>query len=181
MAGWRLPRWSRIFLVGLGLVVSASLMLLWWALGTWLPKESWLATSKAHTAQAAAPKDTISILTYNIAHGQGIKENPTDWRDEAFTRKKLAEVAAVVKKTDADIVFLQEVDLDSDRTHHINEAFYLVSEAAYPYFACALMWDKNYVPFPVLPIEHQLGQVRAANCILSRYPLKEHARLILQP
>lgn len=166
---WLLAAVSVLALLGL---------FLWWAIGTALPRESELAVSRHPEFQEAAPKTRISVASYNIAYGQGVKEIPTDWRDEAYTRKKLAEVGNVVKRLNADVLLLQEVDINSNRSHHINQAEYLVVQGKYPYSACAVVWEKNYVPFPFWPIEHHLGEVKTANCVLSKYPLSWHKRII---
>jgi endonuclease/exonuclease/phosphatase family metal-dependent hydrolase len=47
----------------------------------------------------AAPADTITVATYNIRHGRGMDE-----------RVDLARTAAAIRRLDADIVALQEVD-----------------------------------------------------------------------
>src|SRR3989338_5764619 len=66
---------SRILKVSLSIAGSFFLSLglfLFWAVGKNLPKESLLDIEIDHPT-LASPKDQITILTYNIAHGQGIK------------------------------------------------------------------------------------------------------------
>ncbi len=171
-------RYLRRALIALCAVMMLVILIVWWAVGPTLPKESTLGADELPHASPLPPKDAITITTYNIGHGQGIKADPTDWRDKKFTEKKMSELAAVLAKIGSDIVLLQEVDLDSNRTHHINEAQYLAENAGYPYYACALLWDKNYIPFPIWPLAHHLGSMKAANCTLSRYPLKNHLRIV---
>ena len=153
-------------------------LFLWWAVGKSLPKHSNLPVSHYPEFAIASEKGEIKIATYNIAYGQGIKLGHTDWRDKAYTEKKLEELSRVVQDLDADVLFLQEVDLDSNRSHFINEAEVLVRAGKFPYSACAIVWDETYVPFPFWPPEFHLGQVVTANCILSKYPMKNHERII---
>jgi endonuclease/exonuclease/phosphatase family metal-dependent hydrolase len=101
-----------------------------------------------------------------------------DWRDETYTRQKLSELANVIQRLDADILLLQEVDINSKRSHHINEAELLVKAGEYPYSACAIVWNKNYVPFPFWPPKFHIGDIKTANCILSKYPMFKHQRII---
>ncbi len=163
------------FIATFFLLMSAGI---WWAVGSFFPRYSRLKLEHVANAVPKTAGPTLRLVTYNIAHGQGFKNNASDWRDEALTRQKMSEVAATLKKIDADIVLLQEVDLNSNRTHRINEAEWLVNAIGYPYWACAPIWEKNYVPFPYWPLEHHIGEVKTANCILSKYVLSDHQRLI---
>lgn len=151
---------------------------MYWAIGTSLPQKSDLRVQRWPGTTIAPPKNTLSIMTYNIGHGQGIKELPTDWRGEEVTKMQLEDIAHVLNRVDADFVLLQEVDLNSHRSQNINQAEFLLRRTHYPYYACATVWDKNYIPFPFWPLEHQLGRVLAANCIFAKYPLKKHQNVI---
>ncbi len=151
---------------------------IWWSVGAFFPRYSQLKTEYIVNAVPKDASPTLRLVTYNIAHGQGFKDHASDWRDEALTRQKMSEVAAVLKKIDADVVLLQEVDLNSNRTHHINQVEWLVDAIGYHYWACAPIWEKNYVPFPYWPIEHHIGEVKTANCVLSKYLLSDHRRFI---
>jgi endonuclease/exonuclease/phosphatase family metal-dependent hydrolase len=163
-----------VFFLSLGLF-------LFWAVGKSLPKEAVLDVQKVQSSlQGDVGNRTITLLTYNIAHGQGIKKQPTDWRDKAYTEQKLAEITEAIKKLNPDLITTQEVDLDAHRTHHINEALWIAQGAHYPYLACAPVWDENYIPFPYWPIENHLGSIKSANCIFSRYPLSNHRRTLFE-
>lgn len=168
----------RIFgaiLLALVLILGA---FMYWAIGKSLPRKSSLPVHRWPTAQIAQPKTTVTIMTYNIGHGQGVKSLPTDWRGEEVTKMHLGVLAEVINRVDADFVLLQEVDLHSNRTQDINQAEFLLQRTHYPYYACAVVWDKNYLPFPFWPLEHHLGHVLAANCIFAKYPLKNHESII---
>lgn len=158
--------------------LSIFTILIWWAVGSTLPKHSFLSTHKAEIITVAPINNTITVATYNIAHGQGFKNHATDWRDESYTRTKMREVAKAIGFINADVVMLQEVDLNSNRTHHIDQIGWLVDSLKYSYWACAPIWEKNYVPFPFWPLKHHIGEVKTANCFLSKYPLSNHERVI---
>ncbi len=173
---------AKILKITLTLVGLFFLLLgLWifWAVGKGLPREASLDIQIGNPI-VITPQNQIKIMTYNIGHGQGVKNKPTDWRGEAYTRQKMAQVTQVIQHENPDILTMQEVDLDSDRTHHINEAAWIARGADYPYIACAVVWDENYIPYPYWPIEHQLGKTKSANCILSRYPLSNHRRTLFE-
>lgn len=160
-----------LVIVGLGVFV-------WWALGEKLPKFNKLEVIAEKDTLPAAPKEIIKIASYNIGHGQGVKKNSWDYRDKKATIGQLETVAAAINKMDADAIMLQEVDLKSNRTHGIDQLKFIKQRTAYGYQACALVWKKNHVPFPFFPLKHQIGMVRTANCILSKYPLSNHESLI---
>lgn len=164
---------SLVFLLFLGLAAF-----IYWALGTELPPFSQLPVEAMDLGQVVPPSDKLKIVSYNIGHGQGVKEQAWDYRDKATTEKQLTMVADAMKNMDADIFLLQEVDLDSKRTFHINQIEFIKQKTGHPFHACATVWEKNYVPFPYWPIAHHLGYVRAANCVLSRYPLDNHERIL---
>lgn len=160
------------------LLMTAAAIFAWWAVGTSLPKHSKLPVEQIAEANPVLPPAELKISSYNIGHGQGIKENPWDYRDKDITLRQLSLVADAIARIDADILLLQEVDLDSRRTFHMNQLEFIKRKAEYPYHACALLWEKNYVPFPYWPIGHHIGYVRAANCILSKFPLSNHERVV---
>ena len=172
---WSIFRYIISLLVVLFIGVG---IFLWWALGTNLPKRSNLPTEEAKAASLRpAPKDLV-VASYNIGHGQGIKDHAWDFRDKETTLRQLGLVADAMVSMNADIFLLQEVDLHSHRTFDIDQIAFLKEKTLHPYHACAVVWEKNYVPFPYWPVAHQLGFVRAANCVLSRFPLSNHQRIV---
>lgn len=168
----------RLITLLFSLTATILVLFLWWAVGKSLPKEAKLTVHSKADPTEFPSKSTLTFATYNVGHGQGVKAHATDWVDEDVTRLKLDELTKVLRTMDADLVLLQEVDLDSNRSHRINQAQTLLEKTDYPYWACAILWDENYLPFPLWPVGHQLGEIKSANCILSRYPLGEHRRLV---
>lgn len=165
-------------LILLFLVCGAIFM--WWAIGEQLPERSELAVDQTGFLKSAPPHSHLKVSSYNIGHGQGIKEHAWDYRDKKTTLAQLSQVAKAMKDMDADVFLLQEVDLDSNRTFRIDQMQFIKDRLQHPYHACALVWKKNYLPFPYWPLTHQIGYVRAANCILSKYPLSNHERVIFE-
>jgi hypothetical protein len=45
--------------------------------------------------------------------------------------------------------------------------------------AIAINWDKRYVPFPYWPITQQFGRTLSGQSILSRFPIQNHERHVL--
>lgn len=171
---WSIYRYVLSLFLVLVLLIG---IFVYWAVGGSLPKKSDLPLEPAEKHATQAPEHLV-VATYNIGHGQGIKEQAWDYRDKATTEKQLSAVALAIVNLNADIVLLQEVDINSDRTFHINQIEFVKARTQHPFHACAIVWEKNYLPFPYWPPTHHLGYIRAANCILSRFPMSHHQRLI---
>lgn len=94
------------------------------------------------------------VTTYNIRYGRG-QDNVQD----------LQRTCAVLKKTNSQIIGLQEVDRDnSKRSHNVDQSHYLSNK---------LKMDYHYVPAETSPT--QFG-----NTILSTYPIQKKDALIMQ-
>jgi len=159
-------------------IIAGLSVFIWWALGNSLPEKSLLEVAEVAQGVVPPPPALLSVVSYNIGHGQGIKEHAWDYRDKATTERQLNDIANKMTQMNADIFLLQEVDIDSNRTYRINQIEFLKQRTGHAYHACANVWEKNYLPFPYWPPSHHLGYIRAANCILSRYPLSNHQRII---
>ncbi len=160
------------------LLILCGLIFVWWAVGGSLPKRADLPLEEVKDAPVWPLPENLVVVSYNIGHGQGVKEKAWDYRDKETTLKQLAMVADAMERMDADVFLLQEVDLDSHRTFRVNQIEYIKSRTKHPYHACANVWEKNYLPFPYWPPAHHLGYIRAANCVLSRFPLSNHQRIV---
>ncbi|GAO42358.1 endonuclease/exonuclease/phosphatase family protein [Flavihumibacter petaseus] len=81
-----------------------------------------------------AKKHDITVMTYNIHHGNPPGKPGTIDLDA---------IAKVIKKSDADVVAIQEVDIKTGRSGHINEAAELAEKAGYTsfYFGKAMDYD----------------------------------------
>jgi endonuclease/exonuclease/phosphatase family metal-dependent hydrolase len=97
----------------------------------------------------------LCVITYNIHHGVGI--------DGTFDLKRIADL---IRENDADLVALQEVDVETERTGGLNTMEYLARELSM-YFA----FGKN--------LEFQGGGY--GNGILSKYPLVSIENLHIPP
>ncbi len=118
-------------------------------------------------------KSVLKILTWNIGYlyGEGSAGDSYQKRGLEFYQNKLEMIKKDLKSFDADVVFLQEIDFDADRSHRINQAFEMAKSAGYPYFVELTSWKSNYVPFPYWPIENHFGHMNSGGAILSRYPI----------
>ncbi len=117
-------------------------------------------------------------MTYNIGYLSGMTNNTSKKRDEYIFNANLLQVQRTLKELDIDVVALQEIDYGSGRSFMVDQELEL-SKGGYPNVARAVNWDKKYVPFPHFPITAHFGKVFSGQSILSKFPLKDHERLVL--
>jgi endonuclease/exonuclease/phosphatase family metal-dependent hydrolase len=118
----------------------------------------------------------IKVLSWNLGflYGIGSVGPGYDYQEEEFYRQKLLQLIEHLKEWQPDIIFLQEIDFNSQRSHYINQAQEIARLAGYPFVAEASGWEANYVPYPYWPLRNNFGQVSSGGAILSRYPITSH-------
>jgi endonuclease/exonuclease/phosphatase family metal-dependent hydrolase len=105
--------------------------------------------------------DSIRVACYNIAHGRGLAESNWDGGDAATRLKRLDDIAELLRKLDADVLVLNEVDFDASWSNRVNQAAYLADKAGYRYRV-----EERNLDFRVLHRTWKFG-----NAILSKYPI----------
>ncbi len=106
---------------------------------------------------AFAPGEPLTVAAYNIAHARGLAD--TNWAGDRDAR--LRELAALIASWDADVVVLNEVDLDATWSGRTNQARVLAERAGYAYRAEQCNYDLWLPGF----------RIRFGNAVLSRYPI----------
>ena len=175
----------RLFFKGLLIVVLVALLvgigvILWLTFTEYKP-----ADVEALTVNVGARHDTAQIgqryklVTLNVGYaGLGREEDffmdggkNVQPKNKAEVEGNLSGLLSALSMQNADICFLQETDIDSQRSYHINEAEYFArglgmgSTFAYNY-RCA------FVPFPWPPI----GQVESGLTTLNNLAVSEATR-----
>jgi len=102
---------------------------------------------------------TLTICTYNIAHGRGSVSSNFKGGDKETRKKRLTDIARILKN--ADIVILNEVDFKSFWSYHFNQAEFITKEASFPYWVEQRNMDAG-VPF---------FRLCYGNVLLSRFPI----------
>lgn len=119
-----------------------------------------ISALQIHTHQISSPPPTsagkLRIVSLNLAHGRKNAFSQILVRKKTI-KKNLTEIANFLKKTNADIVALQEADLPSLWSGKFDHVAFIAKEANYPYRATAAHVDAFF------------GQYGTA--ILSRYPI----------
>ena len=102
----------------------------------------------------------LSIVSFNIAHGRGTASS--NWTESGEPkRQRIGDIAAELKRIDADIVILNEVDFNSTWSGGQNQAAAIAKAAGYRYRAEQRNLDFGFI----------YGSFQFGNAILSRYPI----------
>ena len=122
----------------------------------------------------------VKVFTWNIRFGIGrfpfFGDSCGDGvvADEDIVSSALQAIADTINAIDADIVLLQEVDINSKRTGYWNQLQYLLDNTYLNYGVFASMWKADFVP------TDGIGRVNTGNAILSKYELSDAERIQLR-
>ncbi len=111
-----------------------------------------LLTGCGHVSPQTGQDVEITAMTYNIRIGAGPGES---LRGDDL-RANMEDIAAYLQESDADVILLQEVDRNAERSAMMDQAQYL---------ADALDFDSAFAP----ALEHAAGEYGIA--LLSRWPI----------
>ena len=171
-------------LIKITVVVSATLILSSCLVFIWASSPSWPSVDKqallTHQYPAATSTDnTYSLLTYNIGYLSGMTNNRAVIREENYQHENMLIVQKHLNQLQPDILAFQEIDYQADRSFNVNQQNE-IAKLGYNYVAQAVNWDVNYVPFPYgLPAVH-FGHIVSGQSVLSKYPIIEHRRVVLE-
>ncbi len=127
--------------------------------------------------------ETFSVMTWNIGYGAlgdnadffmdgGESVNTAD-KDRVLSN--MEGVLAEIGQAQPDILLLQETDIDSQRSHHVNE-YEMVKDEMEGYSASfAANFKVFFVPYPLPPI----GKVHSGIATFSSYPVEDAERIQL--
>ncbi len=133
----------------------------------------------AKTIVLPATADTITVMTWNIRFGAarlpwfGDSCGDRVMLSEAEVLDGLEKLAARINAIDPDIIFLQEVDVESKRTQYSDQAQWLLNHTDLNYGVYASMWQAQVIP------SDGLGRMDNGNAILSKWPITDAERIQL--
>ena len=161
------------------LLIVAFVIFFFWASSPTLELSEYQALNANETKSIQENDTVFSIVTYNIGYLSGMTNNRAVESPQELFDANMAKVVSEIKKVKPDIMAFQEIDFDAARSSHINQEEEL-AKLGYGYRAKAVNWDETYVPFPYWPFSMHFGKVVSGQSIISKYPLKEHQRIVLQ-
>ncbi|MFH7245316.1 MAG: endonuclease/exonuclease/phosphatase family protein [Spirulina sp.] len=123
---------------------------------------------------------TLTVATYNVGYLSGLTNQQAVVRDRALLEANQAAAISALQPLNLDVLALQEVDFDAHRSFNLNQQYALSESLALPFAALAVNWDKRYVPFPYWPPQVHYKAVTSGQAVLSRYPIRENQRLVLE-
>ena len=159
--------------VGIGVLTAAE----------YKPDEWETLTPSGTPRQELMPGAAVNIVSWNVGYG-ALGDNADFFMDgghmvatadDARVRRNLDDIGAFLRAEEPDIILLQELDLNSERSHYIDERAALT--AGLDGYASLFAYNFNalYVPFPVPPI----GHVESGLLTLSSYPVAGAERVRL--
>jgi endonuclease/exonuclease/phosphatase family metal-dependent hydrolase len=129
---------------------------------------------------AATNPETLSVVSYNIGYLSGLTNQQAVERDQTLLKSNQATAIAALEQANADIIGLQEIDFDAYRSFEQNQQYAVSSALQMPFAAIAINWDKRYVPFPYWPPAVHYKKVISGQAMLSRYPITQNERIVLE-
>jgi len=164
--------------VGGGALIGGMAFL--WARSGRYPQSSYAQVKQSETFPIAAPTQELTVVSYNIGYLSGLTNNlPIEQTPDLYAKNQAIAVEAL-DAIQPDILALQEVDLDAKRSLHINQVEEISQALQFSQQAIAVNWDKRYVPFPYWPPAVHFGPILSGQAILSRFPITQHERLVLE-
>ncbi len=104
-------------------------------------------------------KDTLKVMTYNIANARG---NTIDFfktfLDSRDVKRNLDAIVRCAMKNNVDVLALQEVDFDSIRTCNIDQGRYIAEKLGFNYVS-----EEKYF--------HIASFLSLGNAVISKYPI----------
>jgi endonuclease/exonuclease/phosphatase family metal-dependent hydrolase len=123
--------------------------------------------------------DSVKVMTWNIKFGGG----RIDFFFDCFGNrvlmnhneviKNLNNVADFIKNTNPDILFIQEIDLNSKRSANINQIDWIINNTEFNYAVYTSQWKASYIP------SKGLGRMDSGVAIFSKWPLTNATRMAL--
>jgi hypothetical protein len=135
------------------------------------------------TGNTLAPGSSLTVMTWNIGYG-ALDENEDFFmvggktvkrKDAELIKRNLNRILAGIEEDRPDVLFLQETDVDSSRSCHINELALLRSCLNGYASSFAYNFKVAFVPYPMPP----LGKVSSGISTFSRYAVSSAERVQL--
>ncbi len=151
------------------------------------PDEQEVLAIDSNVQSQNVPKsgDTLTIMSWNIGYG-ALGDNADFFMDggssvktadKVRVHRNLSEMANVIREKNPDILFLQELDRNSMRSHHIDELPELKVAASLGSTDSSFAYNfkVDFIPYPIPPI----GTVNSGIATFSKYSVDQAVRIQL--
>ena len=163
----------------LALVLVAATAFFFWASAGNYPAESYSRYLENNYPQSTDGDSVYSLVTYNIGYLSGMTNNRPVARNRSLYQNNLAQVSREFARVNPDIICLQEIDYHAKRSFYVNQQTEL-ARLGYNYVFQAVNWDVTYLPFPYFPVSTHYGEMLSGQSILSKFPLSDNQRIVLE-
>ncbi|MBR4909791.1 MAG: endonuclease [Clostridia bacterium] len=172
-----------LLIVILSIVVILAGMIAFLSITEYRPKDRESLEVTGGGTKNAVIGEEISVLTFNIGYG-ALGDNAdffmdggksVNTADKARVEQNLSGILGSVKSLDPDIVFFQEIDKSSTRSHKINEYEKFKNELGGYSFSFANNFKVAFLPYPIPPI----GKVDSGIATASRFGVESAERVQL--
>lgn len=173
--------WKILLAVLIVIVAAVVLLLAWLTITEYRPAAVEQLSVNGTADSGALPGDReLSVLSWNIGYA-GLGKYSDFFMDggtevkaasKAQVTEYLAGIDAAIEDMAPDLIMLQEVDVDSSRSYHIDESAGLARAQS----VHALNYSCSFVPYPLPPI----GSVHSGLFTTADYKI-EHAERIALP
>lgn len=129
-------------------------------------------------------KRSLRLVTFNTGYG-GLDEDADFFMDggqgvnpasEARVKENMLGMEEILRALDADLILLQEVDTDSDRTFHLNQWLQYEHDLEDYESRYATNYSCEYVPYP---LKERIGRVHSGIATYSKYDISSATRYSL--
>lgn len=155
-------------------VVLAAAGVIYLTVNEYKPEDIEVVETYGLASKSVSPSDTITLLTYNIGYGadddkhdffmDGGKTVTTESADNITAN--INGIIETINKQDADVNFIQEVDIDSKRSYNIDEANLISGAFPESNIAFATNFLCAYIPYP---ITDNIGKVNAGILTVNKF------------
>jgi endonuclease/exonuclease/phosphatase family metal-dependent hydrolase len=163
----------------LGVLLAGLVLWIAWASTGRLPADELAQTKRYDAAPRQSPPDTLTVTTYNIGYLSGMTNNKPVVRSDSLLSANLEQALSLLRDADADLVAFQEIDYGAARSGYVQQLDTIATRLGYAAAAQAVNWDERYLPFPYGRPAVHFGRTVSGQAVLSRYPVRDHARKVL--
>jgi len=174
-----MKQFVKYFFRFLAVFLVALIVFFFWASSSTLNVLEYKAFSELESKVIPENDSVFTIVTYNIGYLSGMTNNLAVAKPKQLFNDNLNKVLEETKKVNPDIIAFQEIDYNASRSYNVDQESEIAA-LGFNYAARTINWDERYVPFPYWPISMHFGKVVSGQSIISKYPLKNHERIVLQ-
>lgn len=128
---------------------------------------------------ASPPAGALELMSYNVKFGGGRVDFFFDCHGDRVLMRRaevlrhMEALAEKVRQVDPDVLFVQEVDVNSKRSAYVDQLQWLLDHTSLNFAYYASQWRADFVP------SDGIGAVDSGNAILSKHPLRAGTRIAL--